>query len=551
MRDSSDVREQWWNRPLLAGILLLAIYVVLSLAMSPGGYLGTDTGAKVATLDVMDERGTPKPVLGYWAEDVEPEGRLHPIYDALPVDGDWVHVTTLPMLELARPLWALGGYRATLLLPMLGAVGAAFAARSLATQSADASVGWQAFWLVGLASPLVVYALDLWEHAPGVACMVGAVALLARVVDGDRAALRSIAAGALLGLSATMRTETFVYSLVIVGGAGLAILLDRRRDGRLGDAVRVGAGTLLGFAGPWFANALLESAVGGNDRGTRVSGTATGGIDRIGDRAQEAIVTLFATRPQEASRALLGGGVAAVLVATALVLDRRGDVRRARVAFAGAVALHLVTLMSGLGFVPGLFSAAPIAVGGLALLPTSRSGRYVLALALASMPLVWAFQYLGGAGPQWAGRYVLTSCTMLVTLGVVHLQRSGRWLRAGLVALTAFVALTGLLWTRERTHDFERLFDDLVERPEDVIVARNGFFIREGGDAYSERLWLTAVSDEDLEQAVRVVRAKGLETLAVLDQSPTAPADIRGAELVATSQTSVVGVRLYLHSYEV
>src|SRR3546814_12247060 len=95
--------------------------------MSPGGYLGTDTGAKVATLEVMDQRGSAKPQLGYWAEQWDPDGSLHPIYDSDPIDGEWVHVTTLQMLELARPLYALGGYRLTLLLPMAGAVGAAFA----------------------------------------------------------------------------------------------------------------------------------------------------------------------------------------------------------------------------------------------------------------------------------------------------------------------------------------------------------------------------------------------------------------------------------------
>ena len=75
-------RPRAWCRPLPASFLLLAAYAVLSLFMSPGGYLGTDTGAKVATLDVMHERGTARPVLGYWAEDLDPTGELHPIYDA-------------------------------------------------------------------------------------------------------------------------------------------------------------------------------------------------------------------------------------------------------------------------------------------------------------------------------------------------------------------------------------------------------------------------------------------------------------------------------------
>ena len=125
-----------------------------------------------------------------------------------------MHVTTLPMLELGRPLWNLGGYRLALLLPMAGAVGAAFASRSLARRSAGEAAGWWAFWVVGLASPMVIYALDFWEHAPGVACIVGAVALLAAIVDGAPVPARALGAGALLGLAATMRTEALVYTLV-------------------------------------------------------------------------------------------------------------------------------------------------------------------------------------------------------------------------------------------------------------------------------------------------------------------------------------------------
>ena len=164
----------------------MAVYVALSFAMSPGGYLGTDTGAKVATLDVMEQRGTARPGLGYWAEDLDPDGTLHPIYGSVNVDGDWVHVTTLPMLELGRPLWNLGGYRLALLLPMAGAVGAAFASRSLARRSAGEAPGWWAFWVVGLASPMAIYALDFWEHAPGWPASWARWRCSAGLVDGAR-----------------------------------------------------------------------------------------------------------------------------------------------------------------------------------------------------------------------------------------------------------------------------------------------------------------------------------------------------------------------------
>ena len=43
------------RRPLAAGLLSLALYVALSFANDPKGYLGTDTGGKVATLRMMSD----------------------------------------------------------------------------------------------------------------------------------------------------------------------------------------------------------------------------------------------------------------------------------------------------------------------------------------------------------------------------------------------------------------------------------------------------------------------------------------------------------------
>ena len=126
-------------------------------------------------------------------------------------------------------------------------------------------------------------------------------------------------------------------------------------------------------------------------------------------------------------------------------------------------------------------------------LPTARRSSLALAVAVGALPLVWAFQYLGGADPQWAGRYVLELCIILVALGVAALQHAGSAIRWGVLALSRARDRDGLLWLRRASHSVADLFADLVDRPEDVVIARNGFLIREGGPAYSQRLWLTAV----------------------------------------------------------
>src|SRR5207302_443109 len=138
----------------------------------------------------------------------------------------WVNVTTLPMLYLADPLYRLGGYRLTLLLPMLGSVLAALAARVLARRLGGG--GWVAFWVVGLASPLAIYALDFWEHSLGVALMAWGVVLLVDVVEGRAGWRAALGAGLLFGSAATMRTEALVYALVATGVVCVMLLVRRR-----------------------------------------------------------------------------------------------------------------------------------------------------------------------------------------------------------------------------------------------------------------------------------------------------------------------------------
>jgi hypothetical protein len=193
--------------------------------------------------------------------------------------------------------------------------------------------------------------------------------------------------------------------------------------------------------------------------------------------------------------------------------------------------------------------AAPVAAAALGLRPDGRAHVYALAVALGALPLVWAFQYLGGALPQWGDRYALATCTVLVALGAAALPSLDRAVRAGVVAVALLVTVTGVAWVHERTHGIDRWFADATARSEDVLIARNGFFVREGGAASAERRWLTAVTAADLRFAAHVVAEAGLETFAVVDEDPHAPGRLGGAALQRTDATRLLGADLYLHSY--
>lgn len=505
------------RRAAAAGLLLLALYVGLSFLNSPRGFLGTDTGGKVATMRVMTERGRFDPDLGYWAERWDPTGALHPIgYTAHTTSGKWVNVTTLPALWVGWQLFRVGGYRASLLVPMAGAIAACFAGRALLRRlGAGERHAWQGFWLLGLASPLVIYALDFWEHTLGVALMAWAVVLVVDVVGGRPVPWwRAAAAGALFGTSATMRTESLVY-LAVAGVVGPLFFSPSGRVGRpkreqIVGGSGVGALLAAGAVVPLVLNELLERRViGSTIRGARVAGTALGIGDAAGSRLQEAGITLLGL--EGSSTGMVLGGMAVGLLVFAAV---RRDTAAAVVAVVGAAVLALVrALAGGLGFVPGLgpawvlpaAAAAAAATGARpepfvhaqAEMPAStftnrRTARVVLlAIALGAVPLVLATQFRGGAGPQWAGRYLLVSGFLLANLGWAALEGRPPVLRTAFAGLAVATTAFGLAWLQVRSHDVDRTIAALERRPEPVLVSGVYHLAREGGATYGDKRWLT------------------------------------------------------------
>lgn len=532
--------------PWVAAIVVLSVYGVLAVLNSTGGYLGTDTGAKVITLDRMAEEGTFSPGIGYWAEEWDPDGEYHPLFDSRQNDdGEWINVTTLPMLMAARPLYDIGGYRLALLLPMVGGLLAAFACRDIAHRLAGEREGWWAFWVTAFASPILVYSLDLWEHSVGAGLMLGAVALLLRTVRGG-GSLLVLLAGIALGLSASMRAETFVVAFVAVAASCLSLLL-RRQVVR---SVVVGALSVIGFAALWLANAALEADLGGNQRTSRVSGQAQRKWwTELGERGEEALITWFGLSGFDYPGSVVLGAAVVGAVVLAVVLQRRGEQRPAVVALVVGGLVYLLVFASGLGFVSGALVASPFAaVAGF--VRRDRERVLLLAMALVMTVLIWTFQLTGGAVPQWGGRYLLVPTLLLTTLGVIAvLERSTYRLQLLVLAgLAVVVTVFGAVWLQQRSHDVEGFFDDLADRPEDVIVSTNGFFVREAGPAYDERRYLSVGRGADVEGAVDVVRDADLETFAVLTQQTEAPE--LDAALVGSEVVEFLGVPLSYHRYE-
>lgn len=502
------------GRVLGSVVLLLAFYaVLLALGDSRAGSVA-DVGGKLATAKVLAEGDATSMDVGYWAEDLDPDGVFHPLANTAAFAEDWVQGTSAPYSLLTGALWRIAGPTAVALLSMLAAAAAAAAAGRLARRL-GAGDGRLAFWIVGLAAPVAVYALDGWEHAPGLALVLWGVVL---GLEAERPAVAA-AAGALLSASTLLRADLGAYVLAF-GVTCLVVGSVRRRWFRR--PVCLAAAALGAFA-PLIANGLLERRLlGAGVRDARASAGASGAGHDIGQRITDALLTGTGLFPDEAPLAL-GAGVA--LLAALLVLAARvakvpwATDQLTRVAGVLVLLLYGARLLDGLGFVPGAVAAMPLVVLA-AVASRNDDTRVVLGTALGAVPLVWMLQWSGNHVPQWGGRYLLLTTVLLTVVATVTITERG--VRAGpmplLLGLTVVVASFGLLWHVQRTDIVGAAAAVVTATPEDsVVVSLHPQLGREFGAWYGDTRWLSA-DPTSVDDAVAVAREAAPDHIVLVER---------------------------------
>jgi len=218
--------------------------------------------------------------------------------------------------------------------------------------------------------------------------------------------------------------------------------------------------------------------------------------------------------------------MAALVVAALVALARRADApmaqqRPAMIAVAAVFVLLALDLLSGgLRFVPGLAATTPVAVFGLVRGWDRTDRRIVATIAVGALPLVWATQYTGGAGPQWGGRYILLTGLLGIVLASVTVRTADARRALGFAAAVgAIVTLAGVAWTVERSHAFDDTAEALAARPEPVVIFHDPFLARESGPIGLDRQWLAAPGEEARARAVEVVEDFGIDEVAFVDHA--------------------------------
>ena len=498
----------WWF------VVAIGVYGLLVLTLDPKGQIGSDAAAKVSALEHMQRSGSSVPEVPYWAREQDPTGRFFPVHNSVEIEGRWISVSTLPMIEAMVPLYRVGGVRLALALPIAGALACAWAAAALARRfGADPRA---AFFVVALASPVTVYAMTIWEHTLGLAGVAWGAVVLVDVRRGARSWGWAAVAGLAFGAAATMRTEALVYAAVLGATFGFAMSRERRS---LIHALRIGGATLAGLQVPLLANALLERVVLGTDmRSGRAAGVASASGAQPLVRLRDGAVGLFAVVANDSALSIGIGVVFSITVAVAVWFWNDGQRRdRSRQLMVVACVITVVMCTTGLGFVPGLLPTAPLAVAGVLALRNARREAWEMALAaVAAILLVWITQYTTNVVPQWSGRYVLASGVLLIVLGLRHTVPLGA--RRTLIGLSVAVTMFGLVWTGQRTRDVADFFEAIDEQQNDVVISRDTNLLREAGAAVIGRQWLNAESTEDIATTFAIARHAHASTVLLIQR---------------------------------
>jgi hypothetical protein len=221
--------------------------VAQGLLLPAQGWVTGDQGSKYLQARAFAAQGPLNPAIEVLARDVDPvyvrqEPKLKNRRGRLVSEFLWL----LPLLT--APFLRVLGMRGLYLVPALSVVVIVLAAAALGRRLGDTRGVWTA-WVVLLVTPVAMYGLELWEHAPAAACVMAAAVLLAP--DRSRGGgWRFAAAGAAIAAGALFREEvvTALPALLI----GRAISLERDR---VTDLIATGLWTALG------AGAIVAASV--------------------------------------------------------------------------------------------------------------------------------------------------------------------------------------------------------------------------------------------------------------------------------------------------
>ena len=224
---------------LLALILLTVAY----LAITPLTFYTSDTGLRLVQINALIEQESFSLAIPY-PTDIDPNFEHVPYYYAYALLNGDLFLNISPFFPIISAwFYELLGAIGLIILPVAGALLTAFAVFKLARLCDLPHAAWLA-WLTVFATPLVMYALQLWDHSLGTGLGVWGIYWLASGLLQERRA-ELIGGGVMLAFSFGQRPE--MYTFVIAAGLAFVIVSWPRWQ----TAVSVIIGGMLGAIPVW------------------------------------------------------------------------------------------------------------------------------------------------------------------------------------------------------------------------------------------------------------------------------------------------------------
>ena len=444
--------------------------------------------------------------------------------------GDHAHVLQSPLFPpLTAPLIAAFGLRGAYVWPALAFI-ALVPLLAAARRALLPDTSWVVLaWIVVAASPLFLYALEFWEHAPAVALLAAGMALVAPALAGAGSPRRTALGGALVGGGVLLRPE----GAWLAAGLALALVsppagLKPRPTMPLWLAFGGGAAALL------LPAAALNYAHFGNPLGGHASAVlAPMGADFLAARWQRVRDWLWPAAAADAAGLAL---VAAAWLAGLFKVDVRA---RQAVVLAGTAVLAVLAARRSLP-TPSFWQGFPLAL--LALMPATAWTREARQLAIAAVVTVAGvvLTATNDGGAQWGTRYLLVAAPPLLLLaarGATDAAGAGMWRRAR-VALLALVLLAGAATSRSAYLELrgaKRSYQGLVSAvesvspPGDVIVTNLWWLDQVAAALHGTRVFLYVPDAAAAASALAVVRDERIDAITLAWSENESPFPLQAA----------------------
>lgn len=205
-------------RLVTAAILIAVFFAVMQIfVLPPDGFMTGDQGSKYLQTRAFAEHGPLNPSIDVRSRDIDPafkhqEPKLKNRRGRLVSEFLWL----MPLL--GSPFLAAFGLRGLYIMPAVSVIVVLFCAARLARRRDDPNGALTAL-LVVIVTPMTVYGLELWEHAPAAACVMVMAVLL--VPSGGSGRGRFFAAGVVAIAAFLFREEAAVALPALFVGRAL------------------------------------------------------------------------------------------------------------------------------------------------------------------------------------------------------------------------------------------------------------------------------------------------------------------------------------------